>query len=111
NVLFTRKLARMVQARGVTVNAVHPGAVATNIWSGAPRWVRPILSVAKRLFMLSPAAGARTLTFLATSPEIDGTTGQYFERNKAKQPSRLARDDAVAERLWKESARLVNLSV
>ena len=110
NVLFTRRLARQLEGRGVTVNAVHPGGVATNIWSGAPGWSQPILAVAKRLFMITPAQGAQTITFLATSPAVADMTGLYFEKNQQKTPSKLAQDDALAERLWIESARLVKLT-
>ncbi len=108
NVLMTRELARRLQGKGVTVNALHPGGVATNIWSVAPRWAQPVLALAK-LFMLSPAEGAQTIVYLAASPEVEGKTGLYFEKNWPKAPSRLAQDDALAERLWTESARLVKL--
>jgi retinol dehydrogenase 14 len=108
NVLFTRELARRLKGSGVTVNALHPGAVASNIWSGAPRRIRPVLWIAKRL-MMTPAEGAKTILYLATSRDVEGTTGLYFERNRAKEPSPIAREDAVAKRLWKESERLVKI--
>ena len=108
-VLFTRELAKRLEGTNVTVNALHPGTVATSIWDRAPAYTRPIFSVAKRLFMISPEAGAETIVYLATSPEVEGKTGLYFEKNRAKFPSRLAQDDAVAKRLWDESARLVKL--
>ena len=108
-VLFTRELAKRLKGTGVTVNALHPGAVATSIWDRAPAYTRPIFSLAKRLFMITPAAGAETIVYLATSPEVEGKSGLYFERNRPKFPSRLAQDDAVAQRLWAESARLVEL--
>ncbi len=109
NVLFTRALARRLEGSGVTANAVHPGTVATHIWDGAPTWMRPIFAVIKRLFMLTPAAGAEPVAWLAASPDVEGDSGLYFDREQPKEPSEPARDDALAERLWRESARLVGL--
>jgi NAD(P)-dependent dehydrogenase (short-subunit alcohol dehydrogenase family) len=108
NVLFTRELARRLSGNGVTVNALHPGTVATGIWNAAPLWVRPVLAIAK-MFMVSPAEGARRIVYLASSPEVAATTGSYFEKDRARKPARLAEDDALASRLWSESARLVGL--
>jgi retinol dehydrogenase 14 len=108
NVLFTSELARRLAGTGVTANSLHPGAVATNIWSHAPRYLRPLLGVA-RLFMLSAEKGADTIVFLAASPEVDALTGGYYERNRRVSPSALARDDRIAKELWAHSAGLVGL--
>lgn len=108
NVLYTRHLARRVADKGVLVNALHPGGVATNIWTGAPAWTQPFLAVAK-LFMLTPEQGGRTLTFLAAHPDVEGRSGLYFEKNRERAPAPLALDDALADRLFLESARLVGL--
>jgi retinol dehydrogenase-14 len=110
NVLTARLLARRLEGSGVTVNALHPGAISTNIWSRAPWFARPVLAVLKRR-MESPAVGGSRLAYLATSPEVDGRTGGYYHRNRLREPSALAQDDALGERLYDLSARLVGLPI
>jgi retinol dehydrogenase 14 len=113
NVLFTRELARRLAGSGVTANCLHPGVVATAIWThGPPKgafFVKPIVALLARIFMITPANGGATLAYLAASPEVEGKTGLYFDLNREVEPSELAKDDAVASRLWTESARLVKL--
>jgi retinol dehydrogenase-14 len=110
NVIFTRDLARRVAGKNVTVTSLHPGAVATNIWSGAPAWAKPLLAVAKRFFMITPEEGGARVVYLATSPEVEGKTGAYFENNVERQPAKLALDEGIAEQLWEISSRLTGLS-
>ncbi len=109
NVLFTAELARRLSGKGVTANCVHPGAVATNIWSRAPWYARPLVAAAKAL-MLRPEQGAKVIVRLAADPGLEGRTGGYYEKDRVVQPSRLARDEAVARRLWEVSAALTHLS-
>ncbi len=109
NVLFTRALAKRLDGKGVTVNAVHPGAVATGIWDVAPGWMQPMIWLAKKLILITPENAAKSILQLASSAEVEGKTGLYFNRLEPKEPSKLAHDDELAEKLWAESARLVNL--
>jgi NAD(P)-dependent dehydrogenase (short-subunit alcohol dehydrogenase family) len=109
NVIFTRDLARRLSGKQVTVNSLHPGAVATKIWSDAPKWAGPLLTVAKKMFMISPEEGAARILYLTTSPEVEGKTGGYYESNVERRPAKLALDDAIAKRLWEESERLTGL--
>lgn len=110
NVLFTSELAKRLAGTNVTVNALHPGAVATDIWSGAPWYLRPILNLAKRLLMITPEQGGDTIVHLAMAPEVEGLTGGYYEKNVLTKPSAIARDEAVAKRLWDVSEKLTKLA-
>jgi retinol dehydrogenase 14 len=109
NVLFTRALAKRLEGKGVTVNAVHPGAVATGIWDCAPGWMQPMVWLAKKLMMITPEKAARSIIHLASGAEVEGKTGLYFNQLDPKEPSKLAQDDELAEKLWAESARMVKL--
>jgi retinol dehydrogenase-14 len=109
NVLTARRLSRELDGTGVTVTSLHPGAIATNIWSGAPWFARPVLAVLKKWRMESPQVGGSRLAYLATSPEVEGESGGYYQRNRLREPSELARDDALGDRLYDASAALVGL--
>ena len=106
NVLFSAELARRLSGTTVTANCLHPGAVATNIWSHAPWYTQPVLSLAK-LFMDSAEKGGSRIAYLAASPEVEGQSGGYYEKNHKVFPSSLAQDGELARRLWEVSAGLV----
>ncbi len=110
NVLTARHLARRLEGTGVTVTSLHPGAIATNIWSGAPWFARPVLAVLKKWKMESPATGGERLAYLAVSPDVEGQTGGYYQRNRLREPSLLALDDDLRDRLHAVSAALVGLA-
>jgi len=106
--LFTYELARRLQGSGVTANCLHPGAVRTNIWSHASVFT-PFTMLAS-LFMLSPEKGAKTSVYLASSPEVEGITGKYFEKCAPKRSSRESYDEAEAAQLWELSMRITGLA-
>lgn len=108
NILFGRELAKRVQGKGITVNTLHPGVVASNFFAGKPGVWGAIGKVAS-VFMISKEAGAKTSVFLATSKDVEGVTGAYFDKQREKRPSPAALDDAAAARLWAESERLTGL--
>jgi NAD(P)-dependent dehydrogenase (short-subunit alcohol dehydrogenase family) len=110
NILFTRALARRLAGTPVTVNALHPGFVNSHLFhDNAP--LRVLFAGVGRFFMLTPAQGARTSIYLASSPEVSGASGGYYRDCRRVPPSAAAQSDADAERLWQESARLTGLSV
>jgi len=108
NVLYTRELARQGEGTEQTANCLHPGTLATSIWAGAPRFTKPALAVLKR-FMTDPVVGGSRIAYLAESPEVAGLTGGYYDKNRLKTPSKLARDNDLAQRLYRESRTLVGL--
>jgi NAD(P)-dependent dehydrogenase (short-subunit alcohol dehydrogenase family) len=108
-VLFTYELARRLEGTGVTANCLHPGAVATNIWGNA-LGPASFLGKVTRLFLLSPEKGAKTQVYLASSPEVQTVSGEYFEPGGRKKSSTESYDQALAERLWDASAAMVGLS-
>jgi len=111
NVLFTRELARRLDETNVTANAVHPGYVRSKFArEGDMGAVVGTVMILGRPFAISSAAGARTSVYLASSPDVDGITGQYFYKCRVAKPSDAALDDAAAARLWEVSAELTGVS-
>jgi NAD(P)-dependent dehydrogenase (short-subunit alcohol dehydrogenase family) len=105
NILFTRELARRLSGTGVTANCLHPGAVATRFGESSGGLIGFLIRVL-RVSFISPEQGADTIIYLASSPEVANTTGAYFVKRKATEPSAAARDDAAAKRLWGASEAL-----
>lgn len=107
NILFTRELARRVGGAAITVNAVHPGVVASNFGAhGTWLW-----RTTYRLFgrwMRTPERAADTILWLGTASETATLTGGYYDRRKLARMSRAARDDAAAARLWTASETLLS---
>lgn len=108
NIWFAREASRRLAGRGVTSNSLHPGVVATN-FGASGSWIYRVGARFIRPFMLSSAGGARTSIHLASTPEVEGVSGEYFHRCKAVQPSKRARSDEEAGRLWELSEKLTGV--
>ncbi len=108
-VLFTYELARRLQGTGVTANCLHPGFVATNF--GQRGASLPILLLIKLIapFGTSPEKGAKTSIYLASSPDVEGVTGQYFAKSLPRRSSSISYDESLQRQLWEQSAQLVKL--
>lgn len=104
NVLFTQELARRVQGTRVTSYAVHPGAVASDVWRRVPWPIRPVM----KLFMKSTEQGAETSLYCATSPDVAEESGQYYDDCKRKDASQRATPE-LADELWRRSSEWVGL--
>ncbi len=83
NILFTRELARRLAGSGVTANCLHPGFVATGFGDNTDGWFRASLALGKRLLAISPARGAETVSYLASSPDVASVSGLYFGKCRA----------------------------
>lgn len=111
NLLFVRHLARMLRSSGVTINALHPGFVATRFADNSDFMWRTLMQLRKRAHGRTPEQGARTLLYLADSTDVAGQSGLYFADCHPTTPSVAARDDTAAERLWDLSARLTGVAL
>ena len=99
-VLLTYECARRLDGRGVTVNALDPGLVATGIISGNAGRVWRLFESAVNLVAANPREGAETGIYLASSPDVARTTGQYLKGSRPVRSSPRSYDLAAAQRLW-----------
>jgi NAD(P)-dependent dehydrogenase (short-subunit alcohol dehydrogenase family) len=109
NILFTYELARRLAGSGITVNCLHPGVIATQLladYMGVPLAGRAPAST----FGAKPAEGAETVIYLASSPEVEGVSGKYFENRRPIHSSRESYDEVTARRLWTISAQMTGLT-
>jgi len=103
NVLHAQELARRLNGAGVTTYSLHPGAVASDIWRRVPWPIRPVL----KLTMKSTEEGAKTSLHCATSPDVAGESGQYYDNCKRKDPSEIATPE-LGRQLWERSEAWVS---
>jgi NAD(P)-dependent dehydrogenase (short-subunit alcohol dehydrogenase family) len=99
NVLHAQELARRLDGSGVTSYALHPGVIASDIWRRVPWPLRPLMT--RR--MDSPEHGARTSLYCATSPEVAGESGGYYDDCRRQEPGAAATPSLAAE-LWRRSS-------
>ncbi len=109
NIHFSYELARRLDGSGVTVNCLHPGAVATRLGHNNGRF-SPALAGLLKPFFLSPAQGAQTSIWAASAPELEAVSGCYFVKKKQVPSSPASHDESFAKRLWRESCRLTELA-
>lgn len=107
NVLFTRELARRLEARKITVNCCHPGAVATNIGIDRKTGFGKTVTGLLKPFFQTPEEGARTVVFLAVDDSVKDISGEYFYKCKVAKSSKRSKDMELAGKLYKFSEELV----
>jgi len=108
NILFTRRLAKMLRKQDVTVNCLHPGAVATSLGTQNAGLISKYVPLLLKPFFRSPAQGAQSSIFLCSSDAVANVTGEYFYNCKPIQPKPWACDDVAADRLWAFTEECLN---
>ncbi len=106
NLLFTLELARRLENTGITVNAIHPGLVRSNILKESFL----LLRLFTWLISSSPRKATESILQVATAPEFEKTTGKFFHHSKEVQAPAYAYDQDAQQRLWKMSEMLTDLS-
>jgi NAD(P)-dependent dehydrogenase (short-subunit alcohol dehydrogenase family) len=109
NLLFVRRLAQLLTGGSTTVNALHPGFVATRFGDNGGYGWRALMRLVKKVAAIAPDEGAQTLTYLAQSDEVAGRSGGYYVNCALADAAVQARSDADAVRLWQVSAQLTGL--
>ncbi len=100
-ILFTRLLAKKLEGTGVTVNCVHPGMNKTDLGRDAGGFYQMIF----KLMGKNPEIGAETSIYLASSPDVENVTGEYFAKEKIKRSSKESYDMDLAKKLWDVSEK------
>jgi NAD(P)-dependent dehydrogenase (short-subunit alcohol dehydrogenase family) len=107
NILFTYELARKLEGSGVTANTLHPGVIASGFGHTYPGPVSMLLKVVSP-FLLTPEEGAATTVYLASSPEVEGVTGQYFSKCRPVRSNAVSYDVASQRKLWALSVEMMS---
>jgi NAD(P)-dependent dehydrogenase (short-subunit alcohol dehydrogenase family) len=108
NILFTYELARRLAGSGVTVNCLHPGGIASGLWTNNGPLAQLLMKAATP-FLKTPEQGARTTIYLASSDEVEGVTGKYYANCKEKRSNKESYDLGVTRRLWDLSAQMTGI--
>jgi NAD(P)-dependent dehydrogenase (short-subunit alcohol dehydrogenase family) len=107
NILFTRELARRLGNGTQTANTLHPGVISTGITRTIPALAQMAMKMASPLILKTPAQGAATQCYLATSPAVATVTGAYYADCNPSETTPIAHDMSLAAKLWAESEALV----
>ena len=103
NILFTRSLAARLEGQGITVNCLHPGAVATSLGKQNKGLLASLLPKLLKPFFRKPGKGAETSIYLCQSDDVATISGAYFVDCKQAMPKPWGTDDEAAKKLWQIS--------
>ena len=107
NILFANELAHRLRGTNVISNSLHPGFVSTGFGDNSSGVMKTVLGLVKRFAAITPEKGAETTLFLATSSEVEGVTGQFFDNKRVRRANPIAYDESAQKRLWNLSEKLV----
>ena len=110
NVYFTYELARRLEGSGVSANVLHPGYVATNFGINNDGLIKIIFTIGQKIMAVPPEHGARTMVYLASSAQVAGISGKYFDNCKAVRSSAISYNPAIAAALWQASLEICGLN-
>lgn len=102
-IYFTKSLAKRLSSNEISVYALHPGVIGTDVFREYPNWLSKLLN----LFISSPEEGAKPTVYVATSEEVKGLSGSYFYKTKVKETAAIANDEALAEAVWEKTEKLL----
>ncbi|XP_027054319.1 uncharacterized protein LOC113681427, partial [Pocillopora damicornis] len=113
-VVFTKELSRRLEGTGVTVYALHPGVVSSDIWRNLEvlkkPYIRPFVMLVMFLFFKDCKQGAQTSIYCSVAEELEGVSGLYYSDCKVKEVNKLAKDPGLAKKLWDVSERITGES-
>lgn len=104
-VYFTRELSKRLESKNITVNCVHPGVVGTDVFREYPKWFAKFMN----LMISKPTEGAKPTVYLASSEDLDDTTGKYFYKSKPKEIDKIANDSELIEKIWVKTEELIGI--
>lgn len=109
NILFTKQLAEVLKNTNIVTNSLHPGGVNSNFGKNNDNLFGTLVSIFGSMVLISPAEGAKTSIFLATSPEVEGVSGFYFSKRKKASTSAVASNSENARKLWDITKELTGI--
>lgn len=107
NILFTKKLSKLVSKNNITVNCLHPGFVKTNFGKNNTGVIGLIIKFLMTVFAIKVEEGAETIIYLATSDNVKNISGEYFYQSKINKPSNFAENNKSADDLWDLSLKIL----
>ena len=101
--MFTKELTNRLKDTNITVNALHPGVIGTDVFREYPKFVSTILN----WFISTPQEGAKPTIYLATSQEVEGISGEYFNKTKRADTIPITKDSNMLKTLWLQTEKLI----